>query len=86
MSTNKKSTAAVPKPTTNARFTIADLAREKGISPKIARRRMRDALRRKPDETPHPLPSPDNVIRDARLRHEYAEDTKDAILAIISRD
>ena len=33
-------------PTTESRFTVADLARANDINPKIARRRLRDAARK----------------------------------------
>ena len=33
-------------PTTNARFTVADMARANDINPKIARRRLRDRARK----------------------------------------
>ena len=72
------------KPSTNARFTVADLAREHEINPKIARRRLRDAL--KNNTAPIPANAPKNFVRDARLRHEFTESQRDAVLAIISRD
>jgi hypothetical protein len=72
------------KPSTNARFTVADLARESGTNPKIARRRMRDA--RKKGNAPVPANAPKNFERDARLVWEFTESQKDAVLAIIARD
>jgi len=72
------------RPSTNKRFTIADLAREHDINPKIARRRMRDAIRR--NLAPEPCNAPANVVRDARLIHEFTMSQRDAVLAIINRD
>lgn len=72
------------KPSTNARFTVADLAREHEVNPKIARRRMRDAMRR--GTAPVPANAPANFVRDARLRWEFTNSQRDEVLAIISRD
>lgn len=81
MSANKTHNA---KASTNARFTVADLARELDVNPKIARRRMRDAMRR--NLAPIPANAPANFVRDARLRWEFTNAQRDDVVAIISRD
>ncbi len=72
------------KPSTNARFTVADLAREMNINPKQARRRLRDAMRR--NTAPTPANAPANFIRDARIVWEFTQSQRDEVLAVISRD
>jgi hypothetical protein len=79
--TDMKNTA---KPSTNARFTVADLARENNINPKQARRRLRDAMRR--NTAPVPANAPANFIRDARIVWEFTNSQRDEVLQIISRD
>ena len=81
MSTNKTHNA---KPCNNKRFTVADLARELGVNPKIARRRMRDAMRK--NAAPVPANAPANFVRDARLRWEFTNAQRSDVEAIISRD
>lgn len=69
----------------NNHFTIAQLCREHNINAKIARRRMRDAIRRNDERVVACRKR--NVERDdMRVKHEYHERYRDRILSIISND
>ncbi len=72
------------KPSTNARFTVAELARANGINPKQARRRLRDAMRR--GTAPTPANAPKNILRDARIVWEFTASQEAEVLEVISRD
>lgn len=78
---NNKNNARVK----NNHFTIAQLARENDINPKIARRRMRDAIKRNDDRV---VKSRQRDIEkdDMRVRHEFPERYRDRILSIIKND
>ena len=68
------------KPTTEARFTVADLARANAVNPKIARRRLRDA-RRKAELTAKPAAAKENT--DGRLFWEFINRSTATIEATI---
>ena len=76
--------------TNNARthkncFTIVELCREHNFNAKIARRRMRDAIKRN-DERVVKCIVRDNVRDDQRLKHEFHDTKKnrEMILSIIT--
>lgn len=66
-------------------FTIVQLCRENNIDAKIARRRMRDAIKRN-DERVIVARERDNVVDDQRVKHEFRDTTKnrELILSIIT--
>ena len=66
-------------------FTIVQLCRENNIDAKIARRRMRDAIKRN-DERVVNARARDNVVDDQRVKHEFVDNAKNrvAILSIIT--
>lgn len=68
------------KPTTNARFTVADLARSQDINPKIARRRLRDAARRA--DVPA-VPAPKDHT-DGRLLWEFQNRQENRVFSLIA--
>ena len=76
----------------NARFTIASIAREHNINEKIARRRMRDAIKRNDEralqcrDDARAYHNDTQTTRDARLTHEFNESLRDVVLSIIRRD
>jgi hypothetical protein len=78
--------------TNNARvaknhFTIVDLCREHNINAKIARRRMRDAIKRN-DERVVNARVRDNERDDSRVKHEFRDNAKNraSIMSIITND
>lgn len=68
-------------------FTIVELCREHDINAKIARRRMRDAIKRD-DERVINARVRDNVRDDMRVKHEFVDNAKNRkmILSIITND
>jgi hypothetical protein len=68
------------KPTTDSRFTVADLARANEVNPKIARRRLRDA-RRKAELTSKPAAPKPNT--DGRLFWEFINRSQNTIESVI---
>ena len=66
-------------------FTTVQLCRENNIDAKIARRRMRDAIKRN-DERVVNARARDNVVDDQRVKHEFVDNAKNrvAILSIIT--
>lgn len=71
--------------TKNNHFTIAQLARELNVNPKIARRRMRDAIKRNDDRVVKSR-SRDIDRDDMRVKHEFHEKYRDRIASIITND
>ncbi|MHA1859133.1 MAG: hypothetical protein ACTSUU_06780 [Candidatus Thorarchaeota archaeon] len=66
-------------------FTIAQLSREHNVDAKIARRRMRDAIRRNDARIETIAQRQRDVARDdMRVKHEYHESTRDVVLSIIT--
>ena len=65
-------------------FTIADLSREHDINPKIARRRMRNAIKRNDERVVKSRQRNEND--DARVSHEFNDKYRERILSIISND
>jgi len=70
-------------------FTIVELCREFDINAKIARRRMRDAIRRNDERALRAIAQRrerDVTRDDMRVKHEFANDVRDDVLSIIKRD
>lgn len=68
-------------------FTIAQLSRDNNIDAKIARRRMRDAIRRDDERVRDITQRQRDVMRDdMRVKHEYINDVRDIVLSIIRND
>ena len=68
-------------------FTIAQIARENNVNPKIARRRMRDAIRRNDERVETIAQRQRDITRDdMRVKHEYHESTRYVVLSIITND
>lgn len=68
---------------TNNHFTIAQIARELNVNEKIARRRMRDAIRRN-DERVVACRKRNIERDDMRVKHEFHEKYRDRIVSIIT--
>lgn len=88
---NAKSRDAHARATSKTRFTIAQLSRELSINEKIARRRFRDAIARNDERAIRARDDSrnqraiNNVVRDARLTHEFDASLRDDVIAIITR-
>lgn len=71
----------------NDHFTIAQLSRDMNINAKIARRRMRDAIRRDDERVRDIVQRQRDIARDdMRVKHEYHNDVRDIVASIIARD
>ena len=70
----------------NNHFTIAQLSRELNINPKIARRRMRDAIKRNDERIETINQRARETYDDARVKHEYHDDARDIIVSIITNE
>lgn len=71
----------------NNHFTIAQLSRDMNINAKIARRRMRDAIRRDDERVRDIAQRQRDVARDdMRVRHEYHDNVRDIVASIIAND
>lgn len=68
----------------NNHFTIAQLSRELNINAKIARRRMRDAIKRDDERVVCARKRNDND--DSRVKHEFHVKYRDRIASIIAND
>lgn len=66
----------------NNHFTIAQLSRELNIDAKIARRRMRDAIKRNDERVVNARKRNEND--DARVKHEFHDKYRDRIISIIT--
>jgi transposase-like protein len=73
--------------TTKNCFTIVELCREHDINAKIARRRMRDAIKRN-DERVVNARVRDAIVDDQRVKHEFVDNktNRKNILSIITNE